>query len=129
MEQEDITDGEKSVLLAKAMGWIMDDSTEPMDWRDEKGEEIPMTLVANIMSKGYAVGFSFYDPANMALAWRIHLWALKVKRNNIKSRYWDWWNLAFVWGNPDAQRLWLDKILDLAIEAKLVEVKNDTSYG
>ena len=90
MGQEDITDGEKSVFLAKAMGWIMNDPTEPMDWLDEKGKGIPMVLVANIMSKGYAVGFSFYDPVNMALAFRVHLWAYHSAELNYNYRYRNW---------------------------------------
>jgi hypothetical protein len=121
---DDPTDREKSVLLARVMGWQIDDPTEPMDWRDENGEGVPMALVANIMRKGYELGFSFYDPANMALARRVRIWALTEAPEILRDTMWDY--AASCWQEwiiaPD-DRPWLDAIVQTLIEAKIVEAE------
>jgi hypothetical protein len=80
-----------------------------------------------------AIG-NLYDPENMALAWRVLNWAAK------KFHYGDSYSAGYriddwimdepivkgdgaynIWDLPpaEAQRAWLDKILELAIEAGL----------
>lgn len=69
----------------------------------------------------------FYDPANMALAWTVLNWINTWDQNKYWTQYtsfWGWWSDAELWqidGNS-AQRKWLDRVLELAIEAKLVKL-------
>ena len=85
-------------------------------------------------------GESLYDPANMALAWRVLNWATVDKA---LAEFHAWWGdtttepIWFIVGQhfngveiikkpaAEAQRLWLDKILELAIEAGLVELEEE----
>ena len=100
MQVDKMNPQEKSVLLAKAAGIIEDRN--------------------------------LYYPANMALAWRVQLWA--IGGNDIWQEYNHFCKenlthnsmIAPFWCFPDAQRLWLDEILSMLIEAGLVEV-NDAS--
>ena len=95
----DMNDQEKSVLLAKAMGWTI---------------EAPEY-------------FDLYRPKDMALAWRVLNWAAVTMPQEsyylvpLQGIVLDTEKLP----PPDAQRLWLDKILKLAIEAGLIEVQDD----
>ena len=88
---------EKSILLAKAAGIIEDRN--------------------------------LYYPANMALAWRVLNWAMTdTHLGDVMAM---WWDLRPSGSNmldktpADAQRLWLDEILSMLIEAGLVEVNDD----
>jgi hypothetical protein len=106
---ENMTDQEKSVMLAKCMGW-----------------EIRLIGVSSCVIDGGeylkvdALEYpNLYAPANMALAWRVHRFALG--HNLIKDKYHRIWEQQRLWNKPDAQRNWLDKILELAIEAGIVE--------
>ncbi len=114
----DMSDQEKSVLLAKAMGW-----------RVFRSGNIQAKLDGSQwMTK------DLYDPANMALAWRVLNWANSQKHYYAGFQgysglmfdflyHWLFSDETFFELSPaDAQRLWLDKILELAIEAGLVEV-------
>ena len=65
---------------------------------------------------------NLYYPANMALAWLVHLWGLDIVDAVGSWKYVSWWENMAIFGEDDAQRLWLDKVLELAIEAGLVEV-------
>jgi hypothetical protein len=70
----------------------------------------------------------------MALSWCVLSWGLKVKPTDppgsihspdrFHNRLKNWLNPT-LWGNPDAQRSWLDKILELAIEEQLITVKDE----
>ena len=119
MQVDEMSDREKSVMLAKAMGWAV-------------GKFSGHTPLFGLPSD-YGVGVidwydDFYDPANMALAWRVHLWA--IGGNDIWQEYNHFCKenlthnsmIAPFWCFPDAQRLWLDKVLELLIEAGLVEL-------
>ena len=68
---------------------------------------------------------NLYYPANMALAWRVHLWAASWKENaKMAWTYLSWWDNMAIFGEADAQRLWLDEILSMLIKAGLVEVEH-----
>ena len=104
MQVDNMNDEEKSVLLAKAMA--------PEDGVFDH------TL-------------NLYDPANMALAWGVAGFAMEqTSAWNAPGGYamaydfQEWWVCEIEPGLPDAQRLWLDKVLSLAIEAGLVEVEH-----
>lgn len=109
---EGLSDREKSVLLAKAMGW----------------EVYPGGHIALPADTMRSAILSFYDTANMALAWRVLNWAYECEHIEDQGRYFvllDWLDEAHlhIEAPADAQRLWLDKVLTLAIEAGIVEVE------
>ena len=109
----DPTDQQKSVLLAKAMGW----KVPPDTWGDwyfiaSDGERITNT--------------NLYDPANMHLAWRVLNWAWQNKTlPTDDSSLWFWWHERNLPNLPPAhaQRLWLDKIFELAVEAGIIKLQ------
>ena len=106
----ELTDQEKSVMLARAMGWTISPQDVGVLFRPDESER----WIANL-----------YAPAHMALAWRVLNWVTHSAR--IGARFDIWFSrelhgLDFLRYKPaDAQRAWLDKILQLAIEAGIVE--------
>ena len=69
-----------------------------------------------------------YNKYYMHEAWRLHLWAMRLSDNHsreLTNRYNNFWTHEYPWKKTDAQRLWLDKILSLLIEAGKVEVNHD----
>ena len=84
-----MSDREKSVILARLCGWAIREGSDR----------------------------SLYDPANMALAWRVLNWAGEVFELTI------FWSVSDLFESPPAvaQRAWLDKILELATGAGMVE--------
>ena len=127
----DLTDQQKSVLLAKAMGWEyyigQHDKRLHIQYRSD--DPTKRLLPQN---------GELYDPANMHLAWRVLNWACF---NEGISRYLDYnsnphsdYPLHILMAYMDeheivikppayAQRLWLDKIFKLAVEAGIIEVE------
>ena len=95
MNIEGMTDQEKSVLLDRARGHSF-------------------------------TFYDLYDPANMALAWRVLNWRFGKARayKTIVVEFDKWWDSCVIWDKSPAaaQRAWLDKILELAIEAGIVEL-------
>ena len=125
-----LSDQEKSVMLARAMGW-----------ESFIGEITKQVFVILPGDKFHRIG-ELYDPANMALAWRVLNWAsldsnvgipfAKWLMKVIAVQYTDNGDLDIIRHTPnwaylfnlppaDAQRAWLDKILTLAIEAGMVD--------
>jgi hypothetical protein len=114
----DMSDQEKSVLLAKAMG------TTQFRQYDDGGD-----YIGNLIPPPA----NLYDPANMALAWRVLNWGMAS--DTLWKRLADWWLYrdtpstdgwyTMTLPPAEAQRAWLDKVLELAIEADLIEVPND----
>ena len=109
-----MTDQEKSVVLARLCGW------EPLSdtiygitghgtvlWKDEDGYMLDpdLTLPLNL-----------YDPANMALAAKVALWAFEtILKDNSDEYRW-----VFAYKFFQNTRMALDKILELAIAAGMV---------
>ena len=123
----------KSVMLAKAMGW----RSVGEDLGPDQGEFLKDPDGSLLRS---VAAFEYYDPANMALAWRVLNWAfdgfaddgLEVmsawNRGMIKTLFYlgvggSGTSTALRLPPAEAQAAWLDKILTLAIEAGLVEVE------
>jgi len=116
---DNLSDQEKSVMLGKAMGW----------------ETFKGAHTKRIFAKidGVQHDCELYDPANMALAWRVLNWAWN-HGYDMGDGIAMWWyakadqnstveDTLLIDATPaDAQRAWLDKILTLCIEAGLVEV-------
>lgn len=132
----------KSVLLAKAMGWetgqILWNRVDMFaDGYEPEYREIIYYRESNNTSREV---HDLYDPANMALAWQVLNWA---SDNESMGQYHAWWGDvvkepmwfivnqylgSMVLGKlppADVQRLWLDKILELAVETGIVEVDDD----
>lgn len=105
-----MNDQEKSVKLARLCGWKQPKRFVP-NWRDSG------TTVAYY--DGYMNYPNLYDPANMQLAWRVLNF---IDGTELSGRFNVWfYNQLWVKISPaDAQRLWLDKILQLADEAGMV---------
>lgn len=127
MSIETMTDQEKSIALARLCGWEpLSDTIDGITghgtvfWEDEDGYMLDPepTLPLNL-----------YDPANMALAWRVLNWwydYIATTDNEAvdpEDGFFDVGKLMHgVWAQPPAaaQRAWLDKILTLAIAAGMV---------
>lgn len=136
---------EASVMLARLMGLAPQLFSDVYRFRqgDEEGE---------IFTSGYPHGWyhrmpvneawkffpNLYDPANMALAWRVLNWAatqtktVKAQKGGGDESWQESWATFIddaINGNLDmysmppaaAQRAWLDGILGLAIEAGMVD--------
>ena len=102
MHLDEMTDEEKSVLLARAM----------------KESMFPGKYLS-VMSPEFKP-INLYDPANMALAWRVLNWAFESLPVQGEFFY-----AVSTWVQQPpaiAQRQWLDKILTLAIKAGIVKV-------
>jgi hypothetical protein len=113
MDISNLTDQEKSVLLAKAMGWPIEQGLKvfgQIDWIIPPEGDMIATL---------------YNPVNMALAWRVLNWAQEQQPEYVGQGFLDFWDVEYPhlyeFSPAEAQRLWLDKILELAIEAGLVK--------
>lgn len=126
MNIEQMTDEEKSVALARLMGLEIDEGHR---------FEMPGDIWGGSDYWGWIT--NFYLPIHMALAWRVLNWALRneiiyyglvdwlyATSDNIPDGYKtagsNWFSIFFL-PPAEAQRIWLDKILSLAIEAGLVE--------
>ena len=153
MNIDEMSAQEKSVMLAKAMGWsiehhdsedsqtgkiyyiswISDSNGTPIKWSYDDGT-IEWSIPA-FKPFWKEFRFNFYNPADMALAWRVLNWAWNQdhKANNTVFEnevhhgcvVWSWVLDLILDGDlppVDAQRTWLDKILSLAIEAGIVEL-------
>lgn len=117
-------DQEKSVMLVKASN----DTTKivRLDGAWDMGSDFKFTPhewdVAEYYHHLWRLVPNLYLPANMALARRVRIWALKdapkMVRDTMKDyadSYWYEWMLS-----PDA-RPWLDAILETLIECELVD--------
>ena len=134
----DMNDQEKSVLLAKAM---TDTDGIPFFMLDLKESLLLAGAVQVPLAEIETYVYNLYDPANMALAWKCLNWAIE-RDDSVSFRTWGGETKRESFGftlnqylghmvlgalpPADAQRLWLNKILELAIEAGLIEVQDAT---
>jgi len=115
MMVENLSDERKSVMLATAMGL----KTEPHPHEWEHPDHL--IVIPDEWDHGWELVEDFYSPENMHLAWRVLNWAAR----HFPYIY-EWWeeSIDMLEKSPtDAQRLWLDEILEFAIEAGIVEVE------
>ena len=100
MRIDKLSDEQKTVMLAELAG-----------------------VTPDVMNSG-VLCVDLYDPANMALAWRVLNWAWAsqhISENQIVT--WSYVIGYAIDGSippADAQRAWLDMILSLAIDAGMV---------
>ncbi len=113
-EIDNLTGPEKSVLLAQAMGWPI-----------EQGLKV-FGHVAWIIPPEGDMFLDFYKPRHIALAFRTFYWFYHDTRLSILLR--DQWNIDNLMGNPVDKivPILLDDILSLVIEAGLVELEEET---
>jgi hypothetical protein len=131
MNIDEMTDQEKSVLLARAVGWEFSrhECGEPRwSWVDENGQQISGSIHDRVVQvsddRSSLVSPMLYSPQRMALAWRVLNWAVSDPGFGWEVDGW-LWNDGLGYDLPnlepaDAQRQWLDKVLELAIEAGLI---------
>lgn len=132
MNIENMTDEQKSVMLAELCGWKYTYDGITHSWYSSNDALDPSGFSYHEWQRVGTVDFAviplnLYDPANMALAWRVLNFAeinggqlscgieLAIERDtgaSIKD--------LITLPPAEAQRLWLDKILTLAIEAGMV---------
>jgi hypothetical protein len=103
----------KSAILARLMGW----ETTADDWVIWRRE-------------GVTYHIDLYDEANMATAWRVVEWIATPRNINhpvtklpIGTHFCAWWNNEdlWAWERDEFQTAVLDKVLELAIAAGLVQ--------
>ena len=129
MDLTKLTDQEKSVMLARAMGWSVRHDAHNPDLShvcNERGLKEYSQYYNRVGHNPWSIMTNLYDPANMALAWRVLNWAFDVSPYFLPP-YWyrDHWEEYPGLAPADAQRAWLDKILALAIEAGIVELTHE----
>jgi len=123
MNINEMTPEEKSVMLARLRGDAVDchcgkpDCKFGCESHQRTGRDWFLPDVKNP-----------YDPQNMALAWEIGVWAGDNLPNDSIRELNDFWMRkdtypygVFMWYEPNAQQMFLDKILELAIGAGMVE--------
>lgn len=122
MNIENMTDEQKSVMLAKLVGWEVSERHGV-----ESVHYIDAVFVSTDKFTARLTGPDFlYADKWMALAWRVLNWAADRLPGETGQRQSFFKMLngsgsALWWLSPEqAQRLWLDKILSLAIEAGMV---------
>ncbi len=103
-----MTSQQKSVLLARAMGW----------------EVSPLGSIFPTEGDGHIAihpESSLYDPNEMALAWRCLRW-VSQGYEDWRAEFQEWFaSTAFeLMGEEHAQRIWLDHVLKLAIDEGLI---------
>lgn len=118
MDTDDLEDWQKSHIFALLLERLVEDSEnkglyglrtwEPFDDKGNTFTEFPVP--------------DFYDPKKMQYAWRVLNWAMwepTAKLADLSRRL----TVQGVFGYPPhiAQRTWLDAILKLAVEEKMVE--------
>lgn len=122
MNINEMTTQEKSEKLYSLVGW-------KKEWADFNS-----MILLDSNGKGVGHGLmkpsvpmpNLYDEKNMALAWRVLNWAEAYSQLHATGDFYDGWmqllpECLFLLAPTDAQTAWLDKILELAIEAGMIE--------
>lgn len=131
MNINELSDKQKSVILARLCGWTVDEVTQETMERlyGKRSDYMSRMVWRDILGVLYPFGLpNFYNTANMDTAWRVLNWATSNDSIHDELIDWDWhrWTShQHIWTMPptEAQRSWLDKILELAIEAGLVDLR------
>lgn len=135
---DNLTDEQKSMMLAKAMEWYVESNgAGDIVYLDSNG----LVIVGDFTYFDLATAPNLYDPANMALAWRVLNWAMTLPEIERPMKNWlgdnwrktdqdnntifapGWWFLASL-APQDAIREILDAVLELAIEAGIAEMQD-----
>ena len=114
MRIEELSDEQKTVMLARLCGWGVSTALGGTSYES-----------IFIYTQDNERCVDLYDVANMALAWRVLNWAeIESGKNTRCDFHFGWMEFLpeslFECPPEDAQRAWLDRILSLAIEAGMV---------
>jgi hypothetical protein len=138
---DQLSDQEKSVMLAKMVFKPIKRHKLPDGYYDVEAGDVLLlssdycTLANRSDNDLYRMFFpNLYDLASMALAWRVSIWAWKHfptepviyhagNKISIRAMFRIFWLTQMRPTEINAQRNRLDKILELAIEAQLVEIE------
>lgn len=120
-----------SVLLGMLVGWITTDEVFHHYHPPSGGGASVNHRRGQVIGNIFGLVPTLYNPANMPLAWRVLNWAFSnlPGKTGQSREFWDflhgqeYWDQGYLWNTPPevAQRTWLDKILTLAIQAKMFE--------
>jgi hypothetical protein len=123
MNISEMSDQEKSVMLARVCGWFVEDMGDYQNVFERGGRMSPKIMSINPLH-------NLYTPDNMQASWRVLNWAATQYDNEFGEQLINWFyslnsemgdEIDWIVMRPaEAQRTWLDKILELAIEAGLV---------
>lgn len=131
MNITELNEQEKSAMLAKVCKW-------KISYIGNHNEKLLVSTGAGVAGFDDYQDGNLYDPANMALAWRVLNFVYycgidsllytvdeNEARGDFAQAWLDYWDgdLPHIYElSPQAaQTAWLDKILELAIEAGMVE--------
>ena len=136
LSDQEKKDRANSALLAQAMGWKVENvPVKPLDpdtWFhrlivDAAGNDVGLDpLGTGNVKRDVPLRLNLYAPANMALAWRVLNWAWKHADDDMELKpALSWLSeidqvICYDDDPAPAQRLWLDKILELAIAAEII---------
>lgn len=113
----DMTDQEKSVMMAKAMGWDVEWNKYGLGCVID-GNNNPISGTIDELDEG--ILSDLYESRNMALAWWVKRWMHEEDDRCMVTTFTDWYRRHAVrlsrMDDADAQRIWLDKIHELIIE-------------
>ena len=127
----ELSDEQKSVMLAKAMGWK---KAEPIQsvmemFYGKIAKHMPTEVWQT--SDGFWIPFglpNFYNESQMATAWRVLNWAMEnipKFKGRLEETFLRIGVLPYFQLDPNvAQRAWLDEILKLADETGMLEEQN-----
>ncbi len=121
MNINELDDVQKSAALLRLCGWRRDG--RELYSNDKLIYTFPMYSIEGEYIHAYEFQFiaNLYDPANMALAWRVLNWAVmsdELDSANVLTEL----LIHYCAVSPAiASIAWLDKILSLAIEAGMVK--------
>lgn len=120
MNIDEMNDGEKSVMLAKAMGWHVANVPRGVSWYnlyivDSDGTDVGLRPLGGGIKKGeLPMRLNLYYPANMALAKRTIQWGVE----NVPGFDGTLYLIAYAaWTKDDGVRTLLD---ELVIGAELI---------
>jgi hypothetical protein len=121
MNISEMSDREKSIALARlawSEGWHTDRDGRIIEYLFY-GDDASWALWSS------SFGTTLYDPSNMELAWRVLNWA--STDDEIRRAFVGFWDNADLWqvDPAEAQRAWLDTVLELAVEAGIATRGND----
>ena len=131
-----MNDLEKSEKLVRLCGWSIASVERGAGFYDfyhhvlldENKAEIIPTVKFGGGTQPRAIELSprkqlnLYDPANMALAWRVLNWAILEQTAQL-AHIATWLAIGGFMSMPPeiAQRIWIDKVFELAIEAGMID--------
>lgn len=126
-----LTDHKKSIMLARLMGWYRpagDEYTGSL-WIFDTGGRTRYDGMFWGVAETFHPDFDLYKTEYIHIAWLVLNWACDqqaiidwCKEEQFMEDIRDYWNLPLA----EAQRLWLDKVLELAIEAGMGTEKETT---